>query len=149
MRRNFYHAVFLEHGIFTEHAVNAAAERAFVRVGPGCAAAPTLKKIPGNTIPNFHLRHAWTDLDHFSSAVRKRDEVFAHRHSIAAARDGKIAEIERACPDLPQHLSIGWPRVGPIHLHKRLDPGAAFRQLIGAHDFPPSKAGRSALGRSL
>ena len=143
MRRNFYDAVFLEQGVFGEHAINAAAERAFVRVGPRLAAAPALKEISGNAIASLHPRHAWTDFDHFTSAVRKRDEVFAHRHPIAAPRNGEIAEIERARLYLDQHLPMGGLGVGAIDLDERFDPGAALGQLIGAHDFPPSYSGRS------
>jgi len=143
VRRNFYDAVFLEQGVFGEHAINAAAERAFVRVGRRLAAAPALKEIPGDAIANLHPRHAWTDFDRFAGAVRKRDEVFAHRHAIAAPRNGEIAEIERARLYLHQHLPMGGLGVGAIDLDERFDPGAAFGQLIGTHDFPPSYCGGS------
>src|SRR6516165_9300463 len=147
VRRDFYGAVFLEHGVFGEHAVNSAAERAFVRVGRWRATAPALKEISGNVVANFHSRHPGTSLDHFTGAVRQRDEVVAYRHAIATAGNSEIAEIERGCFHLYQDLPIGGLGIGPIALSEGFDPGAAFRQLIGAHVFLPRVAAASVSAR--
>jgi len=77
MRRDFHRAVLLEYSIVREHAVNAAAQRAFVHVRRRLAAAPALEKIARNTVADFKLRHAWTGLDHLAGAVRQRNHVLA------------------------------------------------------------------------
>ena len=50
MRRDFHHAVLFQQRIVREHAVDAAAERAGMRVGRGLAARPALKEIAGDAI---------------------------------------------------------------------------------------------------
>src|SRR5215472_13491299 len=76
------------------------------------AGAPPLEEISGNVVANFHSRHPRTGLNHFAGAVRKRDEIVAYRHAIATAGNSEIAEIERACLHLHQHLPISGLGIG-------------------------------------
>ena len=62
MRRQLHHAVFFQHDVFGEHAVDAAAERAGVGVGRCEAAGPALEEIAGHAIAGFHLDDAVADL---------------------------------------------------------------------------------------
>src|SRR5579885_127165 len=133
MRRNLHDPVFLEHDIIGQHAIDTAAERAFMHVWRRLSAGPALKEIAGDTIAGSDARHARPDLDDLAGAVRERHEILAHRHAIAAARDGIIAKIERAGFDLDQNLAIGRLRLRPFDLLQRVDAGAAFGQLIGTH----------------
>jgi len=122
VRRNFHDAVFCEQCIVGEHAVDAAAECAGVRVGHRLAADPALKKIAGDAVADFDTGDAGP-ISITSPAVRQRDDVVAHRHAVAAARDAKIAEIERAGFDLDQNLTVAGLGFATLDLRKRLDAG--------------------------
>src|SRR6516164_9262844 len=135
MRRDFHDAVFLKQGVICKHAVDAAAERTFVYIGRRGAAAPALKEIPSDTVADPHSRHAWANFDDFAGPIRERNNILTRWHAIAAPRDGEIAEIERAGFHLHQHLAMCGFGIGALDLDERLDPGAAFGQLIDAHDF--------------
>ncbi len=78
MRWNFYSAIFLEHGVFREHTVDATAQRALVHVGCRRTATPALKEVARDAIADLHLRDARTDFDHFAGAVRQRNKIFTH-----------------------------------------------------------------------
>jgi hypothetical protein len=138
MGRDFHHAVLFEERVVGEHAVDAAAERAQVHVGRRLAAGPALEEVAGDAIAGFDAGDARTDFDHFAGAVGERNDVFAHRHPVAAAHDAEIAEIKRAGAHSDQNLAVGRPwRIGPLDFLERLDAGAAFGQLIGSHVVPP------------
>src|SRR5262249_47155173 len=96
MQWDFNRAVFLQHDVIREHAVDSTAERTFVNIGSRLAAAPALKEISSNAIADFYPRHAGADFDHFTGAVGKRDQIFTHRHAITATRNSEVAKIERA-----------------------------------------------------
>src|SRR5271156_2680524 len=100
MLRNFHNAVFFQHGVLREHAVDAAAERACMHFGRWLPADPALKKVAGDAVANLKAPHTGADLDHLAGAIRERDDIFAYRHPVAAARNAEIAEIERAGFDL-------------------------------------------------
>ena len=121
MRRNFDDAVLLQHGIFGEHAVDPAAERARLHVGRRLAARPALKEAAGNAVADLYPGDAGADLDHFAGAVGQRNDVVAHRHAVGAAHDAEIAEIERAGRDLDQDLAVRRLRL------RQIDPDHAIR----------------------
>ncbi len=133
MRRQFHNAVLVKHGIFGEHAVDAAAERGGVHMRPGFAGRPALKETAGDLVARFHPQHAGADLDHLAGAVGQRNQILAYRHAVAAAHDAVVAEVQRAGGDFDQHLPVKRFRHRPLDNRQRIDAGAAFGQLIGTH----------------
>ena len=125
-----------------KHAVDAAAQRALVRVGCRLAATPALKEVAGDAIADLHPADARTDFDHFAGAVRQRNKIFTHCHAIAAAHNGEIAEIERAGSHLHEDLAMCGLWLGTFDLYQRVDAGTAFGQLIGTHVFSSLTADR-------
>ena len=106
MRGKFDDALLLQHHVFGQHAVDAAAERARLHVWRRLAARPALEEAAGDLVADLYARDAGADLDHLAGAVGQRDDVVAHRHAVGAAHDAEIAEIERAGRDLDQHLAM-------------------------------------------
>ena len=101
--------------------------------GPGSPAGQRWKKAAGDLVAGLDPRDAGADFDHFAGAVGERDEIVAHRHAVGAAHDAEIAEIERTGGDFDQHLAIERLRHRPLDDDQRVDAGAGFGQLIGAH----------------
>ena len=132
-RRNLHHALLLQHHVFRQHAVDAAAEGAGLHIRGGLAAGPALEEAAGDLVTDLHAGDAGTHLDHLAGAVGQGDDIVAHRHPVCAAHDAEIAEVERARRDLDQHLAIGRLGIGALDLDQRVDAGAAFWQLIGTH----------------
>src|SRR5580658_5771835 len=133
MRGDFDDALFLEHGIFGEHAVDRAAERARLHGLARLAARPALEEAARDLVADFYTRDARADRDHLAGAVGQRHDVVVHRHAIGAAHDAEVAEIERAGRDLDQHLAVLRFRLRQIDASDRFYTGAAFGQLIGTH----------------
>ena len=133
MRRDFDDAVLLQHGIFGEHAVDRAAERARLHILARLAARPALEEAARDLVADLHTGDARADLDHLAGAVGQRHDLVAHRHAVGAAHDAEVAEIERAGRHLDQHLAVLRFRLRQIDAGHRFDTGAAFRQLIGTH----------------
>src|SRR5262249_28774091 len=132
------HAVLLEHGVFPEHSIDGAAERAEMSVGARRAADPALKKTSRYPLADFDASYTGADLDHFPGTVGERHEVWFRRHSVAAQSDGEVAIVERTGCDLDQHLTRAWLESGKLGLDESVDAGALW-QLIGPHpSAPPS-----------
>src|SRR5262249_41024170 len=64
------------------------------------------KKHPATRSLTFTRVNTGVDLDDLPRAVRQRNEVLAHRHSVSAAHNAEIAEIERAGLNFHHDLSI-------------------------------------------
>ena len=133
MRRNLYDPLLLQHHIFGQHSVEAAAERTCVHVRGRLAGGPALEEAAGHLVADLNPLDAGADLDHLAGAVGQRDDVVGNWHTVGTTHDTEVAEVERAGHDLDQHLAIGWLRIGPLNLDQRVDAGTAFRQLIGTH----------------
>src|SRR5215813_10597431 len=136
MQWDFNRAVFLQHDLIREHAVDSTAERTFVNIGSRLAAAPALKEISSNAIADFYPRHAGADFDHFTGAVGKRDQIFTHRHAITATRNSEVAKIERAGLYSHQDLPIGRLGIRALDLRQGFNASPAFGQLICTHAQP-------------
>src|SRR5208283_224343 len=134
---NLDDAFFLQHHVFGEHAVDAAAERRGMRIRPRLAGRPALEETAGYLVAGLDARDAGADLDHFAGAVRKRDEIFPHRCAIGAADDAEVAEIQRARDDFDQYLAMQRLRQWPIDFDKGVDTRATLGQLICTHAFAP------------
>ncbi len=133
MRGKFHHAFFLEHDIFGQHAVDAAAERRGMHMRTRFAARPALEETAGDLVANLHTANARSDFHDFAGAVGQRDEIVAHRRPIATGDNAEIAIIERTGSDLHQYLAMQRFWFRPFDDGERLDAGAGFGQLIGAH----------------
>src|SRR5262249_43151110 len=120
-----------------------------VDIGRRLATDPTLKEASGDAVADRHAGDPGTDLDHFPCAIRQRNEVLAHRHSVSAAHNAEIAEIEGAGLNFHHDLSIGRLGIGSLDFDQRIDAGAAFRQLIGPHAFLSMKLRAAAPGASV
>ena len=143
VRGDFHRALLLQHDVFRQHAVDAAAERGRLHVGRRLAARPALEEVAGDLVADLDAGDAGADLDHFAGAVRQRNDVVAHRHAVGAAHDAEIAEVERAGRDLDQHLAMAGRRLRPLDLGQRVDAGAALGQLIGTHVLLPTSCSRN------
>src|SRR5580700_6056161 len=133
MRRDFDDAVLFQHGIFGEHAVDRAAERARLHGLARLAARPALEEAARDLVADFYTGDARADRHHLAGAVGQRHGVVAHRHAVGAAHDAEVAEIERAGGDLDQHLAVLRLWLRQIDAGHRFYTGAALRQLIGTH----------------
>ena len=112
---------------------------------PRFARGPALEETAGDPVARLHPRDAGADFDHFAGAVGQRNEIFPHRHAVAAAHDAVIAEVQRTGGDFNQHLPVLRLRRRPPDFHQRIDPRAAGRQLISLHpDLPVTKPAQPA-----
>src|SRR5262249_58314700 len=89
-----YDPLFLQHRVFRKRAVDAASKRACVDIGRRLATGPALKEAPSDTVADLHASDTGTDLNDFPRAIRQRNNVLAHRHSVGTAHDPEIAEIK-------------------------------------------------------
>jgi len=130
-------AVLFEHGVFSEHPVDAAAQRAGMRISRRRTADPTLKKASCHAITDFDAGYTGANLDDLPSAIGERHDTRLSRHSVAAQSDCQVAKIERTGRNLDQHLSWAWLWRGKIDFNESVDP-RALRQLVGTHFAPRS-----------
>src|SRR5271170_5196223 len=100
MLRDFDDAVLFQHGIFGEHAVDAATECACLHLRARLPAGPALEETPRHLVAGFDTCNAGTHLDDFARAVGERHDVVAYRHAVGTAHDAEVAIIERAGSDL-------------------------------------------------
>jgi hypothetical protein len=134
-RRNLYDALLLQHHIFGQHAIDAAAKGACLDIRGRLSSRPALEEAAGDLVTNLHARDAATHLDHLTGAIGKRNDIIPNRHPVRSAHDAEIAKVERTRHDLHQHLAISWLGIGALDFDQGLDAGTAFWQLIGTHVF--------------
>ncbi len=134
--RQLHRAVFLQHDIFRQHAINAAAQRIAAAVRRRDTRRPALIEIPGNTIADFHTRDAWSHLNDFARAVRQRNEIRLGSGPIAPQRNGIVAVVQRTGRDLDQYLPVARLRLRQVNFGEIVNGGRLF-ELIGAHEASP------------
>jgi hypothetical protein len=130
-------AVLFEDCVFSEHSIDAAAQRAGMRVSGRGAADPTLEKTSCHAITDSDAGYPGADFGYLPSAIRERHEVRLRGHPIRAQSDCQVAKIERAGRNLDQHLSRAWLWDGKIDLNESVNSGA-LQQLMGTHVTPRS-----------